>query len=166
LLKDNGSGAPGDETFAFNHTGPVATNSFAQINVPTIPDAFTLQATDTVVIDIDPAADAADLLSIGSTGQGALTIAPGASLELNFLNDDFLGEQTFNILDFATISGSFGNNITFSGLPSNVLLDLSNLEVNGQISTQVVPEPYTVAAWLISGLAGVLGFRFVRRRAT
>jgi hypothetical protein len=166
LLKDNGAGLPGDEVFAANVPGQTPTpNSFTQINVPTIPDAFTVLGTDNLVIDIDPGSNAADLLRIGSAGTGALSIDPGADLTLNFLNDNFLAGQwqTFNILDFATVSGSFGNNISFNNLNPRVMLDLSNLYTTGQISALATPEPVSLSLWLLTGLAAIIGCAYLRR---
>jgi len=158
LLKDNGSGLPGDEVFAFNHTTQVATNSFAQINVPTITDAFTLKATDELVLDVDLANGIADLLKIGSLGTGALTITPGASLVINVLSSAS-GPQTFDVLDFGSVTGSFSS-ITING-PSR--FDLSQLLVTGQI-TSIVPEPMTAMLGLM-GLAGLAARTGRRNRA-
>jgi hypothetical protein len=65
--------------------------------------------------------------------------------------------------NFASLIGSFNGNITINGLPDNVRLDLSNLEVNGEISTQAVPESTSVAIWLLVAGASVLAVRRSRR---
>lgn len=168
LLDDNGSGLPGAVLNTQSFSGQPATNSFASFSLPAFTNTplFTIESTDALIIDIDPGANTADLLKIGTLGNGALTIQPGADLILNFLNDDFPSNQlqTYNILDFATVSGSFGGNITFNNLPSNVIVDLSNLYTTGQFTAFATPEPYSLAAWLFAGLAGVCCGNYFRRR--
>lgn len=150
LLKDNGAGVAGDEVFAFNHTGQVATNSFAQINIPTIPDAFTLKSTDQLIIDVNLTTNAADLFSVGNGGLGFLTIEAGASLILNVTG---VGDRTLNILDFGSIAGNFGS-ISIVGT-GGYSLNTANLLTTGQITLNTIPEPAT-AGLLLLGMAGAM----------
>jgi len=148
-------GTPGSSVFSDSFTGIVTPlNGVATFALPD--DPVTLGATDVVRIDV--ASDDADLLQIGSTGLGDLTINAGATLELN-LTDSFeqynVGD-TFQVLQFGTVGGSF--NVIQD---PEVIFDTSNLLVNGQITVlSKVPEPSSFL--LLSGGVALLARR--RRR--
>ena len=164
VLGNDGSGNPGATLFSQSFSGEAPTNSFATFAIPDLgPYELTLDSDDTLQIEIDPGANVADLALIGPDGLGDLTLVDGATLELIFLNEDFTGEQTFDILDFGSFTGSFGGNIIVSGINDpNIVLDLSNLQVNGQFSSLVTPEPTSIAAWLL--IAAFLGMVLPRWR--
>lgn len=133
---------------------PAPDNSFQPV---VLPDLVVLEYGDTLVIDIDGAAHIADLLKIGAAGLGELRILPGANLVINVLSPLAAGD-TFTVLDFGTISGSFSN-ISVLGASAGQL-DFGNLLTTGQIS--VIPEPVT-GLLSMAGLAA-LGLRTGRRR--
>jgi len=71
------------------------TNSYASF---TVPDSLTVEASDILSIEIDPATRTSDLFSVGLTGTGSLTIQPGATLDVLTLGSlANLGEPIFNI---------------------------------------------------------------------
>lgn len=136
--------------------GQVPTNSFATFNLP---DLIVLEAGDTLVIDIDGAANISDLLKIGASGLGELRILDGASLVLNFLStSNFAGN--FDVLDFGQVSGSFSN-ISITGIDQD-RVNLSNLLITGQVSVAHIPEPVT--GLLTLGGFALLGLRTRRGR--
>jgi hypothetical protein len=154
ILTDDGSGGFGVAMASQSFPGQVATNSFGAV---TFPNAFTISASDILNIEIDPAAGLADLLSVGALGLGALTIDPGATLNVGLLSAPEDG--IFNILDFGTLTGTF-TNVNLAPLSGGYNWDASNLHVDGTLRL-FVPEPSTLAIWTL-GLLGLIGWR--RRR--
>ena len=153
-------------TFSNADPGPGATvdsqsfpNQAALFEQFTLGDSFRIESGDTLQIEIDLNAMTADLLSVGADGLGDLTIDPGATLDLIVSGSKV--PQTFDILDFGTVTGSF-DNINISGAnPDLVILD--DLLINGQIT--IAPEPASIGIWALLGLALCgYGIRFARRR--
>ncbi|NQT40377.1 MAG: hypothetical protein HQ581_22980, partial [Planctomycetes bacterium] len=159
LLTDDGFGNPGGLMASQSFAGQAPTNTFAEL---TFADAFTIGADDTLKIEIDATAATADLLSVGAAGLGDLTIAPGATLDVTFLGGEAMAAQTFNILDFGSLDGTF-DTINLPQLTTPALhWDLSNLQQTGEIGI-AAPEP-TSFALAILGLLGLAWFGWRRGR--
>lgn len=158
LLADN-NGLPGMELGSASFAGIVprndGANGFAELSFD-VQEQFTIGAMDTLRIEIDPLLDASDLLQIGASGMGALMIEPGATLELVLLNP-LSGPDTFDILDFGSITGSFSNIVN----PGD--LDLSRLLIDGTItatgSAAAIPEPTSLLLTALTSAALCLGRR-------
>ena len=151
LLADDG-GNPGTVVASDSLAGNAPTNSFAEF---TFPDSLTIGANDILKIEIDPMAGTADLLSVS----GALTIEPGATLEVTVLSGSVSGD--FNVLDFGTISGQFSS-VSLAGLSPGYAWVTTDLYTTGTLT--IVPEPVTMLA-LLGGLTGLGGYIRKRRRA-
>lgn len=157
ILSDNGSGEPGGLMGSQNHPGRVTpTNSYDDV---TFANAFTIDGDDTLEIDIDPVSGLTDVLQIGPGGTGALTIAPGATLDVNLLS---FAPGTFDLLDAASISGQF-DTINLPAVPFDLHWDTSNLHTTGEL-TLAVPEPATCALSAVA-LAALGGYVRRRRKA-
>ncbi len=159
LLADDGSGNPGAVLASQVFAGQVPTSSFQSF---TFADDFTLGGGDVLEIEIDLDAMSADLLSVGAGGLGDLTISPGATLELDISGSEM--GQTFDVLEFGSLTGEF-DNINISGVDSG-MVDLGSLYTRGQVTVGAVPEPSTIAIWsLLSLVFGAYAYRRRRRIA-
>ncbi|MHA3773000.1 PEP-CTERM sorting domain-containing protein [Verrucomicrobiota bacterium sgz303538] len=140
----------------FDYPGRVPNASYAEFDLDDLSNAFTVGQHDILALEVSAVDGLGDMLSIGENGLGTLTLSPGASLAILNLGGTFTPGQSFNILDFGTISGTF-ETISLPGGTS--LWDTSKLYTNGVIS--VIPEPTSVALILI----GTLVLSRLRRRA-
>ena len=124
-----------------------------------VPGDFTMITGGTLEIELAADVPNADKLDLG----GELTIQPGATLDVLLLTGSLSPSQTFDILDFGTVVGTF-DTVNLPGGPAR--WDTSNLYTTGQISVQgtVIPEPLTMLAVAMS-VAGLGGYVRKRRRA-
>jgi hypothetical protein len=94
---------------------------------------------------------------------GALTLR-GGTLDVIFLDGFAAGSgDTFDILDFASLSGAFSA-LDLPALGGGLYWDSSNLYTTGVLSVQAVPEPATLSL-LIGGLLLLVGARARFRHA-
>jgi len=96
-----------------------------------------------------------------SVGSGSITLS-GGTLSLFEGYEAFVGGESFDILDFRNISGTFGT-ISTSTLAEGLSWNLSQLYTSGVVSIDgsIIPEPSTYAA--IFGILA-LGFAIYRKR--
>jgi hypothetical protein len=145
------------QTFEYSGQVPSGAN-FAQFNLDITSSVFTVGAKDILSLEVSPLSDISDLLQVGVGGNGTLKLDPGASLSILNLDEEtlFTAGMSFDILDFASVQGTF-ETISLPGGQS--LWDLSELYTTGVIT--VVPEPSSAA--LLLGGALFLGGRLRRR---
>ena len=142
----------GNTLFSEYYPGQPPDRGYAAFSLP---DQFTITGIDTLQIELDADADTADLLSVGADGLGALTIQPGATLEVTLYAGTVGYSDTFNILDFGSIAGTF-DNMTLPDI-GGLIWNTADLYVGGTITA--VPEPATICLLALGGLAAL-----VRRR--
>lgn len=162
LLADNGLGLPGTELYSQSYAGNGA-YPYSSFAVPHIPAAYTIESTDTLLIELNAATSTSDLFKVDSSGLGALTIEPGATLAVSLLAGTLIQDVTYNILDFGSITGTFTTiNLPALSDPSQYW-DLSKLYTLGQI-TMTAPEPSTLVCLVLGalGLAACAGYRRLR----
>lgn len=157
VFADDGAGGVGMLLETVSFPGQPGNNSFGQLSLSS--PAFTIGSNDILKIELDPNAMTADLLQVGVLGNGALTIDSGAMLDLTLLNFDIpiATSQTFDILDFGSVTGTFAAITT--NLTRAFRLDSTNLLVDGTVTvSNVLPEP-TTAMLALLGVAGLAGRR-------
>jgi hypothetical protein len=123
-----------------------------------------LESGRTYFMDIDATSNMSDLLSIRPVQSSATELHVAGNLVVNLLTGTITGGQSFHLFDADLFSGAF-DSIVLPTLPSNVTWDISQLLVNGTLTTEFVPapEPSTL-------LLGTLGIALIasgqrRRRA-
>ena len=102
-----------------------------------------------------------DQLAVG----GKLTLAPGSVLRLG--SGSFVAQagQSFNLLDWDTLQGTFAQVDTSAlQLAAGTALDLSRLYIDGTLAVVAVPEPATWAL-TIAGIVGLLARRRMGHQA-
>ncbi len=132
-------------------SGDNRTFNLAEVEVNAVVHGdFRLYSGGTLEIELACDLDQADKLAL----TGELTIDPGTTLNVLLLSGTPAGGQTFDILDFSSVSGTF-DTVNLPGGAS--LWDLQNLYITGEI-TFVVPEPATMALLTLAatGLGGYL----------
>jgi hypothetical protein len=142
------------ETLSYVGAVPGGMN-FAEFDFADMSKNLTLHNNDLVSIELSALSNSGDELRLGDDGLGVLTIDSGAILNVANLAGSFTPGQSFDILDFGTVSGTFSL-LNLPGGEGN--WDTSKLYTTGEIT--VVPEP--AAATLL--LAGAL-LALRRRRA-
>jgi len=158
-FEDDGSGGIGASKFFASMTGTVTPTNGAETF--TLPDdsSFTLESGRVLSIEFEGSSQTSDLLQVGPAGGDMLTIESNVTLDLSLLDgfEQFTTGDTFQILDFGSVTGSFDTVIQ----PGGVLFDLTNLLVDGTVSVSfVAPEPSSA---MLAG-AGMLGLVSLRRR--
>jgi hypothetical protein len=135
---------------------PGQVGTFADFDFSSSTNKLTLRSSDLLAIELSALTNTGDRMRIGTGGTGTLALDLGASLNVVNLAGSFAPGQSFDILDFGSITGTF-ETINLPGEDSQ--WDLSKLYTTGQIS--VVPEPAAAGLLLAGALLGVR-----RRRAT
>jgi hypothetical protein len=152
------------QTFYYPGQVPGGAATFAQFDLDITTNVYTVGAKDILALEVSPLSETSDLLRIGvdgngNGGTGILKLEPGASLAILNIDEEtlFTAGQSFHILDFASVQGTF-ETISLPGGQS--LWDVSELYTTGVIT--VVPEPSS-AALLLGGVL-FLGGRLRRRQ--
>ena len=137
-------------------SGPVS--GFVDFHLDITTNEFTVGPRDILALEVSPFTGASDLLAIGTNGDGVLKLEAGASLAILNLEGqgNFTIGQSFHILDFSSVQGTF-ETISLPG--GHSMWDLSELYTDGVIT--VVPEPSSFA--MLLGGALFFGGRLRRR---
>lgn len=139
-------------------SGDDGTINLAEVEVwAAMPGNFTLSQGSSLEIELAADLGLADKLAVS----GALTIQPGATLDVLLLSGSPAGGQRFDILDFGSIAGTFDTINLPGGLAA---WNITDLYTTGEIAFAAdIPEPVTLA--LLGLAAGHLGGYLRRRRA-
>ena len=129
LLTDDGTGNPGGVMASQSHAGNAPTNSYAQF---TFANNFTVGGNDTLKAELAANTVTADKLAVG----GQLTIQPGATLDVSVLSGTVAPGQTYDVLDFASVAGTFST----VNLPGSTKWDTANLYNDGTIAAYETAE--------------------------
>jgi hypothetical protein len=145
------------QTLSYAGAVPSGAN-YAEFDFADIDKNLTLQNNDLLAIEVSALGGTGDKLRLGADGLGVLSIASGVSLDIsNLSGGSFAPGQSFDIMDFGSVSGTFAN----ISLPGGAALwDTTQLYTTGVIS--VVPEPAAASLLLASALLGVRRRRAVR----
>ncbi|HBO43613.1 MAG TPA: hypothetical protein DD670_06725, partial [Planctomycetaceae bacterium] len=119
------------------------------------PSAYTSysQSIDGILgVELDPTTELCDKLVAGA-------LALDGTLNVTSLGGAFANGQVFDILDWASLSGSF-ETVNLPALASGLSWDISDLYTSGEL--RVVPEP-AMMSLLLLGLIGAVGLARRRR---
>lgn len=127
----------------------------ASIGTLTFSNSLVLAGLTTLELDRNNSQNA-DLLKV----LGALTL--GGTLTITNIGANLAGGDTFNLLDFGSVSSSF-TSTNLPALDAGLTYDFSQWDTAGILSVAAIPEPSSVALAFIGGAA--LLWQVRRRRS-